>query len=524
FNAMLDELGKRSRVLQEANAALSASEERYQLAARGSSAGLWDGDMLADPMFYSPRLKALLGYTEAEFPDRPSSLTRIMHPEDRPAVRAALRAHFDQDVAYQSECRLQEKHGRWRWFLVTGMALKDAQGKPYRMAGSLIDISERKEGEFLLQQSNRAKDEFLATLAHELRNPLAPLRTGLQILKRPSAPAAVQRSTLDTMDRQLTHMVRLIDDLLDISRINSGKIRLELTRSSLRSALQTALELSRPSIDAAGHALHVELPEPDIELQGDETRLAQTFGNLLNNAAKYTPPGGQIRLRSWREGDQACIEVQDNGIGIPPDMLDKVFSLFTQIDVGATTSNGLGIGLFLVRGLVQMHGGTVTATSRGLGLGSTFLVRLPCLPTVHSLPETTHTMTSADSSATPTRVLVVDDNVDAAETLVTFLDMLGLQAQAVHEGTAALAAAQAFSPDVVLLDIGLPGMDGYQVARVLRADPQVGRARLIALTGWGAESDRKRAMDAGFDHHLTKPVDLGVLEDLLRKVHQGQGS
>jgi CheY-like chemotaxis protein len=392
------------------------------------------------------------------------------------------------------------------------------------MAGSLIDISERKEGEILLQQSNRAKDEFLATLAHELRNPLAPLRTGLQILKKPSAPAQVHKRTLDTMDRQLTHMVRLIDDLLDISRINSGKIRLEMRRTSLRAALQTALELARPSMDAAGHALHVELPEPDIELQGDDTRLAQTFGNLLNNAAKYTPPGGQIRLRTWREGDDACIEVQDNGIGIPPDMLDKVFSLFAQVDPGDKTTSGLGIGLFLVRGLVQMHGGSVTADSRGPGLGSTFLVRLPCLPALPSTSEMPQTMTQPETpaAAPSTRVLVVDDNVDAAETLVTFLEMLGLQATSVHEGNGALAAAQRFGPDVVLLDIGLPGMDGYQVARVLRADPKVGRARLIALTGWGADTDRRRAMDAGFDHHLTKPVDLSVLEELLRKVDQGQ--
>jgi PAS domain S-box-containing protein len=525
FNAMLDELGQRSRVLQEANAALSASEARYQLAASGSSAGLWDWDLHSDTMFYSPRLKALLGYTEAEFPDKPSSLTNIMHAEDRPAVRAALRAHLADEVPYQAECRLREKQGRWRWFLITGMALKDQRGEAYRMAGSLIDISERKEGEILLQQSNRAKDEFLATLAHELRNPLAPLRTGLQILKKPNAPAQVHKRTLDTMDRQLTHMVRLIDDLLDISRINSGKIRLEMRRTSLRAALQTALELARPSMDAAGHALHVELPEPDIELQGDDTRLAQTFGNLLNNAAKYTPPGGQVRLRTWRQGDDACVEVQDNGIGIPPDMLDKVFSLFAQVDPGDKTTSGLGIGLFLVRGLVQMHGGSVAADSRGPGLGSTFLVRLPCLPALPSTSEMPLTMTQSETpaaAAPSTRVLVVDDNVDAAETLVTFLEMLGLQATSVHEGNGALAAAQRFDPDVVLLDIGLPGMDGYQVARVLRADPKVGRARLIALTGWGADTDRRRAMDAGFDHHLTKPVDLSVLEDLLRKVDQGQ--
>jgi PAS domain S-box-containing protein len=521
FNAMLDELGQRARVLQEANAALSASEARYQLAARGSSAGLWDWDMKGGTMFHSPRLKALLGYTEREFPDEPTALAAIMHPEDLPGVRASLRAHLSHDVPYQAECRLREKSGRWRWFQITGMALRDAQGHAYRAAGSLIDISERKQGELLLQQSNQAKDEFLATLAHELRNPLAPLRTGLQILKKPSVPALVQQRTLQTMDRQLAHMVRLIDDLLDISRINSGKIRLELARSSLRGALQTALELARPSIDAAGHALQVELPDPDIALQGDETRLAQAFGNLLNNAAKYTPPGGEIRLRAWQVGSEARVEIRDNGIGIPPDMLEKVFSLFAQVaPAGAQASAGLGIGLFLVRSLVQMHGGTVTATSPGAGQGSTFTVALPCLPPAAApgLASPGSEDHAGTQTPVPARVLVVDDNLDAADTLTTFLEMLGLQVRSVHDGPDALPAARAFGPDVVLLDIGLPGMDGYEVARALRADPQVGRVRLIALTGWGAEEDRRRALAAGFDHHLTKPVDLTVLEDLLRRV------
>jgi PAS domain S-box-containing protein len=524
FNAMLDELGRRSRVLQEANTALSGSEARYQLAARGSSAGLWDWDIPGGTMFHSPRLKALLGYSEAEFPDKPDSLTAIMHPDDRTSMRAALRAHLTADVPYQAECRLQEKHGRWRWFLITGMALKDAQGRAYRMAGSLIDISERKESEILLQHSNRAKDEFLATLAHELRNPLAPLRTGLQILKKPNANETVQRRTLETMDRQLTHMVRLIDDLLDISRINSGKIRLELSRTSLRPALLTALELARPAMDAAGHALHVDLPDLDIELQGDVTRLAQAFGNLLNNAAKYTPPGGQIWLRAWQSGSDACVEVRDTGIGIPPEMLDKVFSLFTQVAEGSgQLASGLGIGLFLVRSLVEMHGGTVTARSEGEGRGSTFLVSLPCLPPALPQPEPSPGATETPALSGPAlRVLVVDDNHDAAETLTTFLDMLGLETRAVHSGEEVLEVARAFAPDLILLDIGLPGINGYEVARLVRADPQVGRVRLIALTGWGADQDRRRALAAGFDHHLTKPVDLTLLEDLLRRLGQAQ--
>jgi PAS domain S-box-containing protein len=519
FNAMLDELGRRARVLQQINTALSASEARYQLAARGSSAGLWDWDLQARTMFYSPRFKALLGYSMQEFPDLPSALLNVMHPQDRTTVLAALRAHLAQDTPFQVECRLQEKDGPWRWFLVTGMALRDEKGRAWRMAGSLIDISERKATELLLQQSNRAKDEFLATLAHELRNPLAPLRTGLQILKKSGVPEPTQRRTLETMDRQLTHMVRLIDDLLDISRINSGKIRLELGRTSLRAALQTALELSRPGIDAAGHALQVQLPEPDIALQGDETRLAQAFGNLLNNAAKYTPAGGRIELRAWQAGNEAVVEIRDNGMGIPGDMLDRVFSLFTQVDGRpGPAGGGLGIGLFLVRSLVQMHGGSVHAASAGPGRGSVFTVRLPCLPP-QAPPATAPDGDRAQTApAAPARVLVVDDNVDAAETLATLLQMLGLQTQQVHDGSGVLAAALAFRPDMVLLDIGLPGMNGYEVARALRAEPRLGRVTLVALTGWGAAEDRRKALAAGFDQHLTKPVDPGVLEDLLRRL------
>ncbi|RYF17307.1 MAG: response regulator [Comamonadaceae bacterium] len=522
FNAMLDELGRRARVLQEANAALSSSEARYQLAARGSSAGLWDWDMRAGTMFHSPRLKAVLGYTEEEFPDVPQTLSRLMHPDDLQDIRVPLHRHLAHGTPFQSECRLRQKDGQWRWFLATGASERDATGRVFRMAGSLIDIAERKESEILLQQSSRAKDEFLATLAHELRNPLAPLRTGLQILKRPQAGEAVQKRTLDTMDRQLTHMVRLIDDLLDISRISNGKIRLELARMPLRAALHTALELARPAIDAAGHALHVELPEEDVQVMGDATRLAQAFGNLLNNAAKYTPAGGRIRLVARRQGDEALVEISDTGVGIPPDMLDRVFQLFAQVP-GATSqlTSGLGIGLFLVRSLVEMHGGRVVAHSEGPGRGSTFTVTLPCVQAPAADQAAPQAAADAKAEAAAARILVVDDNVDAAETLTTFLEMTGARTRAVYDGSAALPAALEFAPDLVLLDIGLPGMNGYEVARAMRAEPRLAGVQLVALTGWGADEDRRRAMEAGFDHHLTKPVDLGVVEDLLQQLATG---
>ncbi|HSH92212.1 MAG TPA: ATP-binding protein [Ramlibacter sp.] len=518
FNAMLDELGRRAQTLQEANEALIASDERYQLAVRGSSAGLWDWDMNRDTMFYSPRFKALLGYSEEEFPDLPDSLLNVMHEEDRFGVRETLREHLSQDVPYQVECRLQLKSGEWRWFLITGMAQKDAAGRAFRMAGSVIDVTERKRAEQVLLEANRAKDEFIATLAHELRNPLAPIRTGLEILKKDTANGPPSQRARETMERQLAHMIRLIDDLLDISRINSGKIRLDTTRTRLASAIESAVEISRPAIEGRGHRLEVDMPPDDIELMADPTRLAQALGNLLNNAAKYTPGNGHIHVKAWQEGGTAIVDVSDDGVGIPPDMLERVFSLFTQ--VGRTldrSQGGLGIGLYLVRSLVEMHGGTVTASSDGPGHGSRFTVRIPCLlqPAPHVAPAEAE---PAATNGARLKVLVVDDNVDAAETLATVLEMTGRRTRTVYEGQTVLETARDFEPDVVLLDIGLPGISGYDVARMLRADPRFSRTMLIAVTGWGGEEDRRRSREAGFDEHLTKPVDLSSIEPLLSRI------
>jgi PAS domain S-box-containing protein len=518
FNAMLDELAHRARTREAAIEALRLSDERYQLAVRGSSAGLWDWDLKADTMFYSPRFRALLGYSEAELPNRPDSFTSIVHPDDRAGVRHALRAHLQQDKPYSAECRLRTKSGEWRWFHVTGMSQKDSKGRAFRMAGSMIDVTERKHAEQVLQESNRAKDEFIATLAHELRNPLAPIRTGLEILRRDRDNGPVSERAREMMQRQLAHMIHLIDDLMDISRINSGKIRLEKARIRLSSAIESAVEASRPSIVARDHHLSVDLPAHDIELVADGTRVAQAVGNLLHNAAKYTPAGGAIRLAAWQDGECAVVEVSDNGVGIPADMLDSIFDLFTQ--VGRTldrAQGGLGIGLYLVRSLVELHGGSVSAASAGPGCGSAFAIRLPCLrPEAPPAPEAAH----SEPVATPggLRVLVVDDNIDAAETLSTVLQMTGRRAHAVHDGESVLPAAREFEPDVVLLDIGLPGISGYEVARRLRADPQFARVPIVAVTGWGSEEDRRRSRDAGFDEHLTKPVDLDALEPLLQRL------
>jgi PAS domain S-box-containing protein len=365
-----------------------------------------------------------------------------------------------------------------------------------------------------LKEADRRKDEFLATLAHELRTPLAPIHNALQILRLAGKDGAVARSVYDMMDRQVAHMVRLVDDLMEVSRITRGKIELRRQRVDLGTIIRSAVETTRPLIDASGHLLTVDLGREPLELDADAVRLAQVFGNLLNNAAKYTPNGGQITLRAERRDDNVSVSVRDNGEGIRADVLPQVFDPFVQGERNYTRSQGgLGIGLTLARSIVALHGGSVEARSAGLGQGSEFIVRLPLLPPAAST-------TALASSRPPTRIagqriLVVDDNVDAAESLGALLRCLGAQVVTVHDGPSALEALRTEKPVAAVLDIGMPGMDGYEVARRVRAAPDGGDITLIALTGWGNDDDRRRSREAGIDHHLVKPVDLRVLEDLL---------
>jgi len=392
----------------------------------------------------------------------------------------------------------------------------DIGGEPCALT-VIQDITERKKFERALRDADRRKDEFLATLAHELRNPLAPIRNGIEVLKLASGDSGNSTAVLSMMDRQLGQMVRLIDDLLDVSRISRGRIELRTEPVELSSAVRSALETSRPVIEDAGHQLFLRVPEESILVEADLTRLSQVLANLLNNAAKYTPRGGIVRLLVEAEPTEVIVRIQDTGIGIPAPMLAQVFDMFTQVDGSLERSqSGLGIGLTIVQRLVEMHGGRVEAHSAGLGKGSEFVVRLPRLAVsgAQSKPAT-----PAQPNGPLRRVLVVDDNRDSAESMAMVLAMLGHETRAVHDGRQALEVAETFQPDVILLDIGMPGMNGYDTCRRIRAQPWASRMMLVAMTGWGHEDDRKRSQEAGFDHHLTKPVELESLKQLLGRAH-----
>ncbi|MGQ0750957.1 MAG: hybrid sensor histidine kinase/response regulator [Betaproteobacteria bacterium] len=364
-----------------------------------------------------------------------------------------------------------------------------------------------------LQEQDRRKDEFLGMLSHELRNPLAPMSNALYLLKATGPEGSALPHAQGVIERQLQHLVRLVDDLLDVSRINQGRIELRREVVAVADVVRRAVETAQPLLDQGGHVLDVSLPEEPLSVMGDPVRLAQAVSNLLVNAAKYTTKPGRVTLKLSRKGEKAAITVKDEGIGMSAELLPKVFELFVQgADSLARPRGGLGIGLTLVQQLVKLHNGEVTAFSRGRDQGSEFTIYLP----VHMQPAANAAGAAPRGSAPSRRVLVVDDNADAANTLCTILELFGHTVRCVYDGTSALATAESFRPDVILLDIGLPGMDGYEVARLIRAHPGLRTTKLIAVTGYGQNADRARSLEAGFDHHLTKPVDADKLHQLLR--------
>jgi PAS domain S-box-containing protein len=383
----------------------------------------------------------------------------------------------------------------------------------------LVDVTDRKRAEDEWREADRHKDEFLTILAHELRNPLAPLRHAVELLRLDGDNEATREQARALMERQLHQLVRLVDDLLDVSRLTRHKLVLRRERVELAAVVRSAVESARSLIEAAGHELRVTLPPQPVYLDADRTRLAQVFANLLNNAAKYTERGGRIWLTAAVTGGEVVVKVGDNGIGIPAEMLPQIFDIFTQVDRSLERSQGgLGLGLSLVRGLVEMHGGTIAVCSDGPGRGSEFSVHLPILRGYHAVEHRANG--HGKTTACRCRVLVVDDNKDSAASLSKLLRLIGNEVHTAHDGQEAVDAAAAFKPNVVLLDIGLPKINGYDAAKKMREQSWGREMFLIALTGWGQEEDRRRSIEAGFNLHLVKPIEPAELASLLAGLHR----
>jgi PAS domain S-box-containing protein len=427
----------------------------------------------------------------------------------------ALALEHDQEYNGR-EIVIERPDGRRVTALAHANPMHDETGRVCGAVNVLVDITDRKAAEETLRAASRCKDEFLATLAHELRNPLAPLRNAVQILALKSPPSPDVLGAIAVIERQMKQMTRLIDDLMDLSRVTRNKLELKRARAKLADIVHVALETSQPLLESGGHRFTLQMPGESIVLEADAARLAQVVSNLLNNAAKFTPRGGRITLRVERDGKDAVVRVRDTGIGISQEALPVIFEMFAQADDSLErTHAGLGVGLTLVRRIVELHGGTVEARSDGPNLGAEFVVRLPVASRQRAGAQGEAGDGARDVPGATLRILVVDDNVDSATTMAALLGMYGHEVRTVHDGLQALEEVPRFEPHVVILDIGLPKMNGYTVASRIRQRSDVAQPLLIAVTGWGQEEDRLRSKAAGFDHHLVKPVDPPALVALL---------
>jgi PAS domain S-box-containing protein len=496
-----------------------ASESRLHLALEAGRMGAWDWDIASGRVSWSKELESIHGLEPGAFGGTLHAFQRDVHPADVERLQSAIAAALEAPEAdYSLEYRIVREDGTCRWLAARGRVLVDSEGRPIRMVGICCDTTDRKLAEDAVREADRRKDDFLATLAHELRNPLAQLRAGAAVIRMSSGDPGIVVEHCTIMERQLQQVARLVDDLLDLSDLTHRGLRLEKRRIELGAVARTAVEQSRILIEQAGHELSVRLPEEHTFLEADPLRLGQVLSNLLSNAVKYTPRGGQIELVAERDGAGVRISVRDSGLGIPPNKLDAIFEMFAQLDRSLETGyKGLGIGLSLVKTLVQMHGGTIEAHSDGLGKGSVFSVWLPVtLETARSWSASmSHEVAPGVRDTASCRVLLVDDNRDLVRSMARLIRILGHDIRVAFDGPEAIHIGSEFKPDVVLMDIGLPKLNGYEAARAIRSTPWGEKMTLVAVTGWGREIDMRRSHESGFDRHLTKPVEPDVLEALL---------
>jgi PAS domain S-box-containing protein len=509
--------------LMQAEWALRDSEERIRLATEATAVGIWEWHVQSDRIRWDASMFRIYG-----IPTTPDGFVGYQTwrdavvPEDVEYQEQLLRQTVKSRGRGNRQFRIfRGGDGSCRYIESVETVHSDANGQAVRVIGTNLDVTDRRTAEEELRtlashlsDADRRKDEFLATLAHELRNPLAPIRNGLHVLQLAGDSGPAGRQAVAMIERQVSQLVRLVDDLMDVSRVATGKIELRRERVELAAAVQGAVEASRPLIEQMGHELTVVLPDAPLVIEADPTRLAQVLLNLLANAAKYTDSGGRIWLTGRLEADGVLVSVRDNGIGIAADQLPQIFDLFSQVDRSLEKSQGgLGVGLSLVKRLVELHGGSVLASSAGEGMGSEFTLRLPLASGV-ALPEQVGAV-SVHSPALQRRVLVADDNSDAAESLAMVLRIKGHDVRTVNDGEQAVSLAETFRPHVTLLDIGMPRLNGYEACRRIRSQKASATTILVALTGWGQEEDRRRSQEAGFDHHLVKPVDHLVIDKII---------
>jgi PAS domain S-box-containing protein len=517
--ALLAQVAERTMVAVErarAAAALRESRDVLALAMRAGRMGAWSRDLVTNAVWWSPELEAIVGSPSGAFGGSEAAFYDLVHPDDRLGLARAVDDAVGSHADYQVEFRYRHASGDWRWMEGRGKAVYDADGRPRTLYGLGIDVTERRRAVEALEDADRRKDEFLATLAHELRNPLAPITAGLHVLRATGGEGEAAQRARAIIERQVEQMVRLVDDLLDVARIATGKTELRPDTMDVADAVRDAVETSRPQVAAAAHQLTLDLPAAPILVHADRTRLAQVFANLLNNSAKYSRPAQAITVSLAREGEEAVVRVRDAGLGIAPETLPGIFEMFRQGLAGEERSRGgLGIGLFLVKRIVDMHGGRVEAHSEGLARGSEFVVRLPVLAGRTAPAPALGEASAVKPPPARRKILVVDDNEDAAAMLASVLALDGHETRLAHDGVEAMRAALEYRPEVVFLDIGMPRVDGLDAARWIRAQPWGRDTVLVAVTGWGQADDRRRSEAAGFDHHLVKPASPAAIADLL---------